>query len=175
MLLEHVYRLPIHILVETMKSQLEPIVFRTELSNPPFCEIPCIATIEMRKTQMFHCRIWNVEGVLLLDQQQAFEVLCLCEDLHWQMLPQNSSLAHPYPAPALSQNPVLTPEGEPVPHRICELSSETLAALTSLQKNIFFLANGHTSMQRIADLLRKPLSEIWNAAFQLHLSHCLAW
>ncbi|MGH2508291.1 MAG: hypothetical protein ACRDHZ_12945, partial [Ktedonobacteraceae bacterium] len=88
------YRLPLIAMVETMKSSSPCVLLQAQLvSLPGISKQACVAHVIVGQGVVHACRIAGATGSLLLEQQQAYEVLARCGDVDWLVFPAPGSPA----------------------------------------------------------------------------------
>lgn len=148
------YLLPIAVLLETMAASQATVTLHAHLSAlPEAWDEECIAVVTVVRGQIQRCTISTVEGLLLLEQEAAFQMLLRVGATEWTMLPASAS---PLPPLMPGQPSGMSQQTSPAWKVVAPLSPEILATVPHRHKQVLLLVRGGKRPEDIARLLQLP-------------------
>ena len=169
------YLLPILAMIEIMKWSPDTVVLQAHLvALPGVSNEACLAQVMLGQGNLSSCTITTTMGAVLLQQQEAYQALERCGELHWSVFPASSlstSISQtnpPFRVEPSDQHSSMIPS-----RRVSTITSETLATLSHRSKRVLALVDGKRSIDVIAQLLSISPYEVQQKLKALsHLIDC---
>ncbi len=161
-----VYVLPMSVLLETMRELAASVTVQAQLAAlPQGWNEPCVAELVLVEGRLYACTISTTEGLMLLQQEAAYQVLNRLGTLEWSVRPDGRSSPQDEqpPSPTISKHaPWLVASS---------LSSEVLASLSRRHKQVLLLSESHKRPEEIARLLRLSVQKVEQILQTLNARH----
>ncbi|GCF10283.1 hypothetical protein [Dictyobacter arantiisoli] len=146
---ERYYKLPLEAIIETMRMLRETGILQTTVASlPMISKKNCKVQIALISGKMATCEITSSEGQPLLQGEAALYALRGSGDLEWTNRRETSSQAMTTQTMHIGQSSTR----ERLPCRRAEITAAHLQMLTHLQRQIIALADGKTSVAKMATL-----------------------
>lgn len=163
---EHTYLLPIDVIITMMQGLRKPVTLEAQV--PGTGKPERLAQIVVAEQGLLACRIVrSFTGELVAEHEEAFRLLQRCGALTWTLQPATQV------AP-LARAPESSVAGQ-TPSRQVELTPAQIRALPPVQRKVFALVNGTSSLEYIAHLLAKTPEDIAAVLLELQRQHLISF